>query len=187
MLGILRPCLTLATAVLLLTAAGADAKSKAPIRVVHGTTISQKVVAEIAALALGKSGFKFEFVSIPDADVPEALAVGKVHVHLTMPAGEEGAALSGPVEAGEIVSLGGLVGNGPDEPVLKIVTGSMKKRWPYAQKMFKRMVIPPETLDALVSEVEAGATAGDVAAAWMKANRKTWQPWVAASKNWMKP
>ena len=63
----------------------------------------------------------------------------------------------------------------------------MKKRWPDAQKMLKRMVIPADDLAAISDQLAAGQDAEAVADGWWKANNKAWKPWIAASKNWMKP
>ncbi len=180
--------LRLLIAVLMLSviAPGAHAKSKRPIKLVEGTTAAQQVVAQIASHALRKSGFKSELVSVPDAETVAALVSGGAHAHLTLPNGSDDA-LSEALDARSVVSLGGLQGNKRDEPVLKVVASSMKSRWPYAQKMLKRLVLPPDTVEMLAAEVDAGASPENVAADWMKSHPKTWKPWIAASKNWMKP
>ncbi len=63
----------------------------------------------------------------------------------------------------------------------------MKQKWPDAQKMLKRMVLSDAKLAKITALVVGGATPDDAVQAWWKANKKTWSPWIAASKNWMKP
>ena len=174
-------------ALALLQFGAAEAKSKKPIRLVEGQTVSQQVVSTIAVRALKKAGFKSELVTMPDAEAPAALTGGSAHVHLSMPNGGAGSSLAEMLAEDRVLLLGGLRGNKPDEPVLKVVSLSLKKRWPYAQKMLKRMVLKPEVILSLAAEVEAGKPVDDAVADWWKANRKIWKPWVAASTNWMKP
>ena len=95
--------------------------------------------------------------------------------------------LPGAVEARTVRSLGGITANDPDEEMLKLVWPGMKKRWPDAQKMLKRMVIPADDIAAISDQLAGGEGADAVADAWWKANKKAWKPWIAASKNWMKP
>ena len=71
--------------------------------------------------------------------------------------------------------------------MLKIVATSMKKKWPDAQKMLKRMVLSDAKLAEITNLVDGGLTPDDAVKAWWKTNKKTWSPWIAASKNWMKP
>lgn len=91
------------------------------------------------------------------------------------------------IEDKAVRSLGGRVGNKRDERVLKIVATSMKKKWPDAQKMLKRMVLSDAKLAEITNLVDGGLTPDDAVKAWWKTNKKTWSPWIAASKNWMKP
>ena len=163
---------------------GVQAKSKEPIRLVAGTSVEQQIVTTIAARALRKAGFKYELVEFADPAALTALQEGGAHAHLTMPST---GALPDVLAAGGIVSLGGLGDNDPTAPVLKIVAKGMKKKWPYAQKLLKRMVLTPEELSALVGAVEGGTPMDQVAANWFKDNPKVWKPWIAAAKNWMKP
>lgn len=162
----------------------AGAKSKKPIRLIEGTTVEQQFVSGIAARALTKAGFKFEMVAITDMQALEALTSGAAHAHFSM---TDSGDLEMSIKNGDVRSLGGLADNGRDSAVLKIVAASMKKKWPDAQKLIKRMVFSPDTLNAPVAEVRAGKPLADVTAAWFTANRKIWNPWIAASKNWMKP
>jgi len=160
-----------------------DAKSRKPIKLVEGTTIEQQIVAAIAARALKTSGFKVALIS-PEGAVTE-LADGRAHVHLTLP--QEAPGLAAALATREVISLGGLSANRPDEPMMKIVSPSLKKKWPYAQKMFKRMVLKPVVVAGLSKEARAGTPVADIVSAWWKANKTIWKPWIAASKNWMKP
>lgn len=178
-----RLCVFVAIALLPL---GVAAKSKAPIVLGEGPEISQQIVASITARALEKAGFKYEIVRIDDAAVVAALTSNALHAHLSLPE-ETATGLSAAAETRALTLLGGLKGNQMDEPVLKVVSPGMKRKWPYAQKMMKRMVLAPEIVAGLVREVETGRSVDDVAGTWMTANKKTWTPWIAASKNWMKP
>lgn len=178
-----RLCMVLAIALLPL---GVSAKSKAPIRLAEGPSVSQKVVAAIAARALTLSGFKHEIVPLEDLDAVGALTDGVVHVHPSLPR-DAAPDLGEALKAGTLTLLGGLESNDRDGAVLKVVSRRMKSKWPYAQKMLKRMVLSPDVVAGLVEDVEAGQSVDDAAAAWMKANRKIWKPWIAASRNWMKP
>ncbi len=162
----------------------AAANSKKPIRLVEGTTVEQRISSTIASKALTKAGFKFELVPIADGEAIAAVVDGSVHAHLAMPNSD---ALSNAIETKEVRSLGGLANNARKAPVLKIVSSGMKKKWPDAQKMFKRMILTPELLGGLVSVASSGATIDDVVSVWWKENSKVWNPWIAASKNWMKP
>ncbi|MEL7153913.1 MAG: glycine betaine ABC transporter substrate-binding protein [Pseudomonadota bacterium] len=169
-----------------LIAGSASAKSRDPIRIATGMKPAQQIVALIASRALKKSGFRFEMVSIRPDLLGEALTNGNVHV---LPAAilSERPGLSDRIAADEVRALGGLIGNGRDEDIQKLVWPGMKRKWPNAQKMLKRMVLRPEVIADLVRGLRSGASAEDVAATWWKANKKTWSPWIAASKNWMKP
>ena len=171
-------------AALLLMPVGAGAKSKKPILMVEGVTIEQQLVTAIAARALKKAGFKHQLVGVPDAEALAALLGGDAHVHLSMPVSDD---LRTAVEGAQLRSLGGLADNDPAVGVLKIVGKGVKKKWPYAQKLLKRMILSPETLSVPVAEVQAGTPVTEAAATWFKANPKIWKPWIAASKNWMKP
>ena len=176
----------LAGLIAVLICGAASAKSRDPIRVVEGVTPAQQVVSALVVRALKKSGFKFELVGVPEVGLLEGLATGKVHAHPAAIVAEHPGARDR-VAAKEVRSLGGLIGNGQDEEILKLVWPGMKKKWPNAQKMLKRMVLPPEQIADLVGAVKDGASAKDVAKDWWKANRRVWSAWVAASKNWMKP
>ena len=177
--------LFLALLITLITS-GASAKSRDPIRIATGMKPAQQIVALIASRALKKSGFRFEMVSIRPDLLGEALREGKIHVH---PAAilSERPGLSDRIEAGDVRALGGLIGNGKDEDIQKLVWPGMKRKWPNAQKLLKRMILPPEEIADLVRGLRGGASAMELSDEWWKANRKTWSPWIAASKNWMKP
>lgn len=171
-------------ATLILQPLSAGAKSNKPIRLIEGSTVEQQFVSAIAARALTKAGFKFEMVAIDEMEALEALMSGAAHAHFSM---RDSGDLEVSIKNGHVRSLGGLADNGRDSVVLKIVAATMKKRWPDAQKLFTRMVFTPETLSAPVAEVHAGKPLAAVTAAWFTANSKIWNPWIAASKNWMKP
>lgn len=177
--------LALALAALGLVAAATplEAKSRAPIKLVGGETAEQQIVTAIATRALKKSGFKVELVS-PEGALSGLTSSG-AHVHLTLPV--ESTGLAEAIETRTVISLGGLSANKPDEPLMKIVSPSLKKKWPYAQKMFKRMVLKPDVVETLVAQTADGTAVADVVAEWWTANKKTWKPWIAASTNWMKP
>ncbi len=159
-------------------------KSKDPIRLALGRGTDSQVMSALAAKALQKSGFKVEMVDIADDQAVEAFTTGALHVHPNL-------ARSDPLDAAiasKIVrSLGGRVGNKTNEPVMKVVTISMKQKWPDAQKMLKRMVLSDAKLAEMTAVVDGGVTPEDAVKAWWKINKKTWSPWIAASKNWMKP
>ena len=163
---------------------GAEAKSKKPIRLIEGVTIEQQVVTAIAARALRKAGFKYELVAGSDAEALSALLDTGAHVHLSMPATEQ---LGDALGNSRVLSLGGLADNDPSAAVLKIVGKGMKKKWPYAQKLLKRMILSDQDLAVPVAQAKDGTPIKDAAANWFKANPKIWKPWIAASKNWMKP
>lgn len=163
----------------------AEAKSRAPIKLIAGATPEQQIIVAIATRALKKSGFKFQLIDADGDAALSALTGGGAHAHLTMPSHVPG--LPSAIETRTVISLGGLAANKPDEPLMKIVSPSLKKKWPYAQKMFKRMVLKPDLVAALAAQANDGTPVNDVAATWWKTNKKTWKPWIAASKNWMKP
>ena len=164
----------------------AEANSRKPIRMVEGEGDVQQVVLHLAIRALRKSGFKIETQTVAQADMIGALAEGRVHAHPTVIAAAH-PGLVGAIDTKAVRSLGGISSNNPDEAMLKLVWPGMKKRWPDAQKMLKRMVIPTGDLAAFSDQLAAGQGAEAVATDWWKANKKAWKPWVAASKNWMKP
>lgn len=160
------------------------AKSKAPIRLALGQDIDSRVIAALASKALRKSGFKVEVVDIPDDQSIEALISGALHAHPNL---ARSRVLEEAIADKAVRSLGGRVGNKADEPVMKVVATSMKKKWPDAQKMLKRMVLSDAKLADITALVKGGASPEDAVTAWWKTNKKTWSPWIAASKNWMKP
>ena len=160
------------------------AKSKDPIRLAIGDDLDAQLMAALAAKALRKSGFKVEMIEIGDGQALDALISGAVHAHVSLP---RSGALEAAIDDKAVRSLGGRVGNKRDEPVLKLVSVAMKKKWPDAQKLLKRMVLSDARLAELSALVAGGASVDDAVDAWWKANRKTWSPWIAASKNWMKP
>ena len=164
----------------------ADAKSKKPIHMVQGEDAVQQVVTHIAIRALGKAGFKTEIRAVARPDLIGGLVEGDVHAHPTAFAAAY-PGLMGAIQDKTIRSLGGVSTNSPDEDMLKLVWPGMKKRWPDAQKLLKRMVITVEDLAAFSEQLAAGEGPEDVAGAWWGANKKSWKPWIAASKNWMKP
>lgn len=161
-----------------------SAKSKDPIRLALGQDIDSRVMAALASKALRKSGFKVVIVDIPDDHSVEALIAGALHAHPNL---TRSRILEEAIADKAVRSLGGRVGNNADEPVMKIVAMSMKKKWPDAQKMLKRMVLSNARLADITALVKGGASPEDAVKAWWKTNKKTWSPWVAASKNWMKP
>ncbi|MGY9056643.1 MAG: hypothetical protein ACKVGZ_13765, partial [Alphaproteobacteria bacterium] len=57
-----------------------QAKSKAPILLVEGTAADQQIMANLAALALKKVGFKVMLMAVADQDRLTALSTGDVHV-----------------------------------------------------------------------------------------------------------
>ncbi len=160
------------------------AKSKDPIRLALGRDTESQVMSALAARALRKSGFKVEIVNIADDQAVQALTAGDMHAHPNL-ARFDG--LAAAIESKTVRSLGGRIGNKPGEAVLKVVALSMKKKWPDAQKMLKRMVLSDAKLAEIAAVVAGGATPEDAVNAWWKTNKKTWSPWIAASKNWMKP
>lgn len=160
------------------------AKSKDPIRLALGQDTDSQVMSALATKALQKSGFKVEIVDITNDQAVEALTNGGMHAHPNL---ARSSALDAAIADKTIRSLGGRVGNQSDEPVLKVVSTSMKKKWPDAQKMLKRMVLSDAKLADITATVDGGATPEDAVNAWWKTNKKTWSPWIAASKNWMKP
>ena len=164
----------------------AEANSRKPIRMAEGESAVQQVVLHLAIRALKKSGLKTETHTVEAPDLIGALAEGRVNAHPTAVAAEL-PGLPGAIEAKTVRSLGGITANSPDEEMLKLVWPGMKKRWPDAQKMLKRMVIPADDLAAISDQLAAGQDAEAVADGWWKANKKAWKPWIAASKNWMKP
>ena len=169
-----------------LFAGSASANSRDPIRIATGMKPAQQVVAGIVSQALGKAGFRYEFVVIRPDLIGDALKDGKAHVH---PAAilSERPGLAERIAAGDVRTLGGLIGNGKDEDIQKLVWPGMKRKWPNAQKLLKRMVLSPEQIADLVRALRGGASAMELSDEWWKANRETWSPWIAASKNWMKP
>lgn len=164
----------------------ASAKSRDPIRIAMGQDAGQKVVAQIVARALKRSGFKSEFVDLPVTGMVDAIRDGAIHAH---PAAffAKHPALAQSIEDREVRSLGGLANNRKQDEVLKLVWPGMKKKWPNAQKMLKRMIVLDADVAEMSEAVEAGEAPEAVAKAWWKANPKSWKPWIAASKNWMKP
>lgn len=160
------------------------AKSKDPIRLALGRDTDSQVMSALAAKALRKSGFKVEIVDIDADQAVDALMKGGLHAHPNL---ARSTVLDAAIAEKTVRSLGGRVGNKSDEPVLKVVATSMKKRWPDAQKMLKRMVLSDAKLAEITAAVDSGASPDDAVTAWWKANKKTWSPWIAASKNWMKP
>ena len=178
--------LILATLLSLSIAGAVSAKSRDPIQITEGVSPAQQVVSMLVVRALKKSGFKYELVDAAKHSALDALANGKLHAHPAAIVGDH-PELRERVSAKEVRSLGGLHGNGQDEDILKLVWPGMKKKWPYAQKMLKRLVLRPEQIADLVGAVKDGASPEEAAADWWKANPKVWKPWIAASKNWMKP
>lgn len=160
------------------------AKSKDPIRLAAGDDLDSQVMATLAAKALRKSGFKVELIELAADQAAEALVSGALHAHPNL---VRSSGLDMAIADKAVRSLGGRVGNKRDEPVLKVVAITMKLKWPDAQKMLKRMVLSDEMLASITAEVTGGASPDEAVAAWWKANKKTWSPWIAASKNWMKP
>lgn len=160
------------------------AKSKDPIRLAAGDDRDGQVMAALAAKALRKSGFKVELVEIATDQAAEALVSGALHAHPNL---TRSVTLEAAIADKAVRSLGGRVGNKRDEPVLKVVAVAMKQKWPDAQKMLKRMVLSDEKLASITTEMTGGASPDEAVTKWWKANKKTWSPWIAASKNWMKP
>lgn len=138
----------------------------------------------LTAKALRKSCFKVEIADIADEQATESLMTGGLHAHPNL---ARSATLDIAIEDKAVRSLGGRVRNKRDERVLKIVATSMKNKWPDAQKMLKRMVLSDAKLAEITNLVNGGLTPDDAVKAWWKTNKKTWSPWIAASKNWMKP
>ena len=178
--------LILALLLIVSTVPGVSAKSRDPIHIATGIKPAQQVVAEIVSLALKKSGFRSEKVVIPPHGLGTALADGSVHMHPSAILSER-PGLGDLIASGKVRTLGGLIGNGRDEDIQKLVWPGMKRKWPNAQKMLKRMVLTPAQIADLLRAMQSGTAAADVAAAWWKENPKVWSPWIAASKNWMKP
>ena len=50
-----------------------------------------------------------------------------------------------------------------------------------------RSLTADEIVAALAAKIDAGEAPDAVIKAWWRANHDAWSPWVAASKNWMKP
>ncbi len=173
-----------ATALLAATPNILWAKSKDPIRLAVGAGVESQVMAALAAKALRKSGFKVDLIEISAEQSANALISGALHAHANLARSAE---LDAAISDKTVRSLGGRVGNKRNEPVLKIVSIAMKSKWPDAQKMLKRMVLSDEKLSGITALVSGGASPDEAVATWWKANKKTWSPWVAASKNWMKP
>lgn len=160
------------------------AKSKDSIRLAAGNDLDSQVMAALAAKALRKSGFKVELVEIAADQAAEALVGGALHAHPNL---LRSARLDTAIADKTVRSLGGRVANKRDEPVLKVVAVAMKRKWPDAQKMLKRMVLSDAKLASIAAGVTDGASPDEAVAIWWKTNKKTWSPWIAASKNWMKP
>jgi ABC-type proline/glycine betaine transport system substrate-binding protein len=160
------------------------AKSNDPIRLALGQDANSQVMSALTAKALRKSGFKVEIADIADELAAEALMTGGLHAHPNL---TRSAALDTAIADKTVRSLGGRVGNKRDEPVLKVVAIAMKQKWPDAQKMMKRMVLSDAKLAEITTLVDGGSTPDDAVKAWWKTNKKTWSPWIVASKNWMKP
>ena len=165
----------------------AEAASKNPIRLARGPEVEQQLMAEIAASALRKSGFKVQVVDLDTPDAARAVADATVHVHPALIRANGAEALDRALADAAAVSLGGIRSNAPDEPVMKVVWSGMKSKWAYAQKMLKRIIVSAADMEAMKQAVADGAAPDAAAQAWWKANAKTWKPWIAASKNWMKP
>jgi ABC-type proline/glycine betaine transport system substrate-binding protein len=50
------------------------------------------------------------------------------------------------------------------------------------------MFFPPEELDRMAQDVDAGrSTIDQVVDDWMNGNQSSWKRWITASKNWMTP
>ena len=176
----------LMAAVIALAAEGAMAKSRAPIRFADGETAAQKVVIAISMQALKKAGFKSQVVPVDRASLLSALGNGTVHAHPAV-IGANHTGLAAAIDAKMVRSLGGLAKNDPDGAILKLIWPGMKSKWPDAQKLLKRMIISEADRRVMADAVAAGQSPDEVALAWWTANRRIWKPWIAASKNWMKP
>ena len=166
----------------------ASAASRAPIKVILGAETGQKIMAHIAGRALKKAGFKVALIPTERSGALPALESGRADVDPAFVVADAQPSFAVAIDSRSIVSLGGRIANGKDEAVLKIVTPRVKTKWPRAQKLLKRMVLPDKVLADLIAQVErTGASPDHVAGAWWKVSKKTWSPWLAAAKNWMKP
>lgn len=166
----------------------ASAKSRDPIRIGVGTETRQQIMAHIAGQALKRAGFKVEFVEMSGASPVVLIAAGDAHFDPEFQVETAEADYARALADEKISSLGGLAGNGFDEPGQKIIWAGMTNKWPNAEKMLKTMIFPTDELDALARSVDKdGQTRAAVVSGWMKQNTSVWKRWISASTNWMKP
>ncbi len=165
----------------------AQGKSKDPIRVGLGEQTRQKVAAHVFARTLKRAGFRYEFVEFGGSQI-EMIASGAAHVSPAFFVAKEREALEQAIAGKKIISLGGLRGNGAGEPEMKIIWAGMRQKWPYAERMLKTMIMPPNDIEGLTKTIDAGDMTIDQAVdGWMKDNPGKWKRWLSASTNWMKP
>jgi ABC-type proline/glycine betaine transport system substrate-binding protein len=166
----------------------ASAKSRDPIRIGVGPQTRQQIMAHIAGQALQRAGFKVEFVEMTGASPVALIAAGDAHFDPEFRVETARAAYTQALAEEKISSLGGLAGNGFDEPEQKIIWAGMNRKWPNAEKMLKTMIFSADELGALARSVDDDGQARDaVVSSWMKQNKSVWKRWISASTNWMKP
>ena len=176
----------LAVCLLAFSLTTADAKSRDPIRFAEGQTIEQQIVNAIARRALAKAGFKSDVFPLERESLLQGLIDGTVHAHPAVLVAHH-PSLGTAIEEKAVRSLGGLARNAADEDILKLVRPGMKRKWPDAQKLLKRMILSPAQLMAVKDKIDAGSTVEEAVQIWWRSNARVWKPWIAASKNWMKP
>ena len=173
-------------AVLLSTNSGSS-KSRDPIRIALSPDTTQNIIAHIVGRALTNAGFEHEFVKI-DQQTIATISSGEAHFDPYFEVPKVREPLDRAILEQRVYSLGGLRSNDPDEPALKIIWVGVRNKWPNAEKMFKRMIMPVEEVNVMASSVDAGdAKLETVVDAWMAENKSSWKSWISASTNWMKP
>lgn len=177
-----------------LLSSGVDAlaESREPIRVGVGPATSQQILAHVTAQALMKAGYKVDFIELEpgtdDAAQVDMIASGSVHVHPSLAAADAEAELNDALAANRVISLGNLIKSDADASTLKVASAITNRSWPGAVKVLRTMAFPPEDLDRMAQNVEAGRSTVDrVVDEWMKGNPSSWKRWITASRNWMTP
>jgi ABC-type proline/glycine betaine transport system substrate-binding protein len=178
--------LSLVCAVLFATSSGLS-KSRDAIRIALSPNTAQNIIAHIVGRTLAEAGFEHEFVKIDQQKIA-VISSGEAHFDPFFKVPKLREPLDRAILEERVYSLGGLQSNARDEPALKIIWVGVRNKWPDAEKMFKRMVMPVEKVDIMARSIDAGdATLETVVDTWMAENKNTWKGWISASKNWMKP
>ncbi|MGI9425135.1 MAG: hypothetical protein ACR2PA_18205 [Hyphomicrobiaceae bacterium] len=161
--------------------------SNEPIRIVLASKTSQNVIAHIVGQALIEAGFRFELVKVAKMKIT-LISSGAAHFDPLFDVPKAREALDRAIHEEKVYSLGGLQANGPDEPQLKVIWVGVRNKWPNAEKLFKRMIMPIDELNAIARSIDAGDVPLEKAVdTWMAENSSTWKSWISASRNWMKP